>query len=174
MMLSYPNIRLYRAGQQASATDAWELLPPADGGSKPAVSGWSEPCPGGDVTKCRTDFSSMCYFYGRDLHTALVAQGQERPIGLIGTYWGGNPNLYIHTYLHTCTYIHTYMHTYIHAYMHTYAHVHAYIHTHIHTHMYIHTGEVILTCTTCYTGQRSAVTVAIENQNRSQFKLTPS
>ena len=54
------------------------------------VLGWSKPCAAGNgTTECRVDFSNMCWFYGRDVFAALEATGSPRPIGLIGTYWGG-------------------------------------------------------------------------------------
>jgi hypothetical protein len=33
----------------------------------------------------------MCYFYGRNIFDSLKRRGGDhaRPIGLIGTYWGG-------------------------------------------------------------------------------------
>merc|ERR1712216_722093 len=88
-MTSYPFVRLYRAGQQASQTPKKELLPPK-GPSVKLTQGWSEPCPVVDGHRaCRADFSSVCWFYGRDIFTLLKQQGQPRPIGSIGTYWGG-------------------------------------------------------------------------------------
>ena len=84
-MTSYPFVRLYRAGQQASQTPKKELLPPK-GPSVKLTQGWSEPCPVVDGHRaCRADFSSVCWFYGRDIFTLLKQQGQPRPIGLIGS-----------------------------------------------------------------------------------------
>lgn len=50
------------------------------------VIGWSEPCPN---ATCRVDFSAVCFFFGRDISDALARAGSPRPVGLIGTYWGG-------------------------------------------------------------------------------------
>jgi len=64
-MLNYPNIRLYRAGHQKTAKPMMELLPADDGGSGPAVAGWSEPCPADPAPPhartCRVDFSAICW-----------------------------------------------------------------------------------------------------------------
>ena len=71
-----------------------ELARAPDGGSgfQPPP-GWSPPCPtdGPSPGRCRVDFSSMCYFFGRNIFATLKAKGMARPIGLIGTYWGRHP-----------------------------------------------------------------------------------
>ena len=63
-----------------------EPHPNDPGGSMPAVQGWTSPCTDGI---CRVDFSSMCYFFGRDIYDSLAKHDTPRPVGLIGTYWGG-------------------------------------------------------------------------------------
>ena len=84
-------VRLFRAGQQTGGSGVntpLELGPNKDGGSgflPPST--WSPPCPAGG--HCRVDFSSMCWFFGRNIYHTLKTQGKARPIGLIGTYWGG-------------------------------------------------------------------------------------
>ena len=89
-MLNWPHVRLIRAGQHASATPAAELAPPNSGGSRPPTVGWSKPCPDDTVASCRSDFSNVCYFYGRNIHHLLeTKKGEGVPVGLIGTYWGG-------------------------------------------------------------------------------------
>jgi hypothetical protein len=89
-MLNWPHVRLIRAGEHASATPAAELAPPNSGGSRPPTVGWSKPCPDDTVASCRSDFSNVCYFYGRNIHHLLQAKkGEGVPVGLIGTYWGG-------------------------------------------------------------------------------------
>jgi sialate O-acetylesterase len=87
---NWPYVRLFRAGEQkGSSTHApLEPLPAPDGGSGfTPPSGWSRPCPL-DGSPCRVDFSNMCYFFGRNIFHA-TSQHAPRPIGLIGTYWGG-------------------------------------------------------------------------------------
>jgi hypothetical protein len=86
-MANFPNIRLMRFGKQSSLVPMLEPVP-ADRGDEytEPVAGWSHPCPGG---KCRADFSAMCWFFGRNVYTALADAGSARPIGLIGVYWGG-------------------------------------------------------------------------------------
>ena len=108
-MQSWPYLRLLRAGQQKGAADAvpLELLAARDGGSGyTPPSGWSAPCyndtataPGGGgggggggdggASVCRVDFSNVCYFFGRNIFATLSQAGKARPVGLIGTYWGG-------------------------------------------------------------------------------------
>jgi len=84
-------VRLFRAGQQKGGSGVntpLELHPNNDGGSgflPPST--WSAPCPAGG--RCRVDFSSMCWFFGRNIYHTLKVQGKARPIGLIATYWGG-------------------------------------------------------------------------------------
>ena len=86
-MHNWDHIRLYRAGKQASNTEMLEPHANDPGGSTAAIQGWTPPCTSDGV--CRVDFSSMCYFYGRNLFSALQQAGLNRPIGLIGSYWGG-------------------------------------------------------------------------------------
>ena len=90
-MINYPHMRLYRGGQIAGVTsEQLELPRPTSGGSKEVTIGWSKPCPSGDFNSCRSDFSSMCYFFGRNLQATLkLKTGKILPIGLIGTYYGG-------------------------------------------------------------------------------------
>lgn len=89
-MVNWEHIRLMRVGRTASASPLREALPTTDGGSMPAVQGWSTPCPAINGTRrCRVDFSNICWFYGRDIYAALEQAGQARPIGLIGSYVGG-------------------------------------------------------------------------------------
>ena len=79
-------LRLFRAAVAPSPTPQLELqlISAKDGGSNASVSshpaGWSDPCPGG---KCRIDFSSLCWFYGRNLYETLEP---KRPIGLLASY----------------------------------------------------------------------------------------
>eukprot|EP00041_Stephanoeca_diplocostata_P002274 m.25095 g.25095 ORF g.25095 m.25095 type:complete len:621 (+) comp13137_c0_seq1:240-2102(+) len=86
-MRNYPFIRLFRAGHQLSPIKMLEFAPAEDGGSMPAVQGWSTPCIASG--HCRVDFSNICWFFGRDTFVALSAINRTRPIGLIGTYFGG-------------------------------------------------------------------------------------
>jgi len=72
-MTNWPYIRLLRAGHSMAPTPQRELLPADDGGSMPAVVGWSEPCPmaGRSSHGCRVDFSNVCWFFGRDVYSVL-------------------------------------------------------------------------------------------------------
>jgi sialate O-acetylesterase len=89
----YEHIRFIRAGHQTSSVPMLELLPPHAGGSTPSVPGWTTPCPMVNGKKtCRGDFSSMCWFYGRNIFTALAAAGKPRPLGLIESCWSGSPD----------------------------------------------------------------------------------
>ena len=94
-MLEYQDyLRLYRVGRggnrDANMSEiSTEVSPPGDGGSNVTVPGWSKPCPDGTAKSCRRDFSSLCFFYGRDLYEMLEP---KRPIGLIGSYVGGTPD----------------------------------------------------------------------------------
>ena len=89
----YQSIRFIRAGHQNAASPQLELAPPHDGGSMAPVNGWTSPCLMVDgVRKCRVDFSSMCWFYGRNVYSALKASGKARPIGLIEDCWSGSPD----------------------------------------------------------------------------------
>ena len=85
-MANYPHIRMIRAGKQKPSSPLLEPHPNDPGGSMPAVQGWTPPCTDGI---CRVDFSSMCYFFGRDIYDSLAKHDTPRPVGLIGTYWGG-------------------------------------------------------------------------------------
>ena len=88
-LVNYPHIRLFRAGKQGNF-DSPALEPHSDdsGGSTAPIQGWTPPVTADGVR--RVDFSSMCYFYGRNIYDSLAKHpGQARPIGLIGTYWGG-------------------------------------------------------------------------------------
>jgi sialate O-acetylesterase len=91
-MANYPHVRLYRAAKNQPNTSAAELLPASDGGDqngRPPVVGWS--VPNGAVRGApRVDFSSVCWFFGRDMYAALEAAGKERPVGLVGVYRGGS------------------------------------------------------------------------------------
>lgn len=93
-MRKFPSIRLFRTGHQSTAVPMLEQLPPADGGSMKAIDGWTAPClvTADGVERCRVDFSSMCYFYGRDVYSVLAAEGRARPIGLIQSCWSGSPD----------------------------------------------------------------------------------
>jgi hypothetical protein len=52
------------------------------------VDGWTAPCLTiGGVERCRVDFSSLCYFYGRNVYSMLAAAGKPRPIGMIQACW---------------------------------------------------------------------------------------
>lgn len=86
-MRNYPFIRLFRAGHQLSSVEMLEFAPAENGGSMPAVQGWSPPCTASG--KCRVDFSNICWFFGRDTFVTLSALNKTRPIGLVGTYFGG-------------------------------------------------------------------------------------
>jgi sialate O-acetylesterase len=89
----YAHIRFIRAGHQLGPTPMLELLSPHNGGSMEPVNGWTSPCIiVGGIEKCRVDFSSMCWFYGRNVYSALAAQGKPRPIGLIEDCWSGSPD----------------------------------------------------------------------------------
>jgi hypothetical protein len=94
-MLDYQgSIRLYRVGRGGNRDRkmeeiSTEVAPPRDGGSNATVAGWSKPCPDNSAKTCRIDFSSLCYFFGRDLFEMLEP---KRPIGLIGSYVGGTPD----------------------------------------------------------------------------------
>ena len=93
-MLGYENLRLFRVGKGGNrpntSVPSSDVAPPGDGGSNvPAIDGLTKPCPSGDVSSCRVDFSSLCYFYGRDIYEMLTP---KRPIGLIGSYVGGTPD----------------------------------------------------------------------------------
>ena len=86
-MANYPHIRMIRAGKQKPSSPLLEPHPNDPGGSMPAVQGWTPPCIADGI--CRVDFSSMCYFFGRDIYDSLAKHDTPRPVGLIGTYWGG-------------------------------------------------------------------------------------
>jgi sialate O-acetylesterase len=79
---NHPNIRLFRAGKQSTTTPMLEPHLNDPGGSTVAVQGWTPPTTADGID--RVDFSSMCYFFGRNIQAQL-----DIPIGLIGTYWGG-------------------------------------------------------------------------------------
>lgn len=75
-MSQFNNLRLYQnagGGSPAPQTES-------------ANSGWMTPA------KMGGRFSAMCWFFGRDLYTALEAAGEPRPIGLIETNVGGTPD----------------------------------------------------------------------------------
>ena len=92
-MREFPSVRLFRTGHQSTATPMLEELPPHDGGSMDPVDGWTAPClTVNGVEKCRVDFSSMCYFYGRNVYSMLEAEGRPRPIGMIQACWSGSPD----------------------------------------------------------------------------------
>ena len=93
-MHQYSHIRMFRPGKNPMDLPSLETVPTDSGGSFPAgmqPQGWSEPCPASLKGRCRVDFSNICWFYGRDVFTKLVAS-QPRPIGLIGSYVGGTPD----------------------------------------------------------------------------------
>ena len=79
---NHPYIRLFRAGKQNTDEPMLEPHPNDPGGSTVAVQGWTPATTADGID--RVDFSSMCYFFGRNIHVQL-----DIPIGLIGTYWGG-------------------------------------------------------------------------------------
>ena len=93
-MRQFPSIRLFRTGHQSSSVPMLEQLPPTNGGSMEAVEGWSSPClvTADGAERCRADFSSMCYFYGRNVYSVLAAEGRPRPIGMIQACWSGSPD----------------------------------------------------------------------------------
>ena len=82
-MKNYPHLRLYRAGKQTGSHEMLEPHANDPGGSTVAVQGWTKPCADDAPYEgvCRVDFSSMCYFYGRDIFDSLSRQGKPRPIG---------------------------------------------------------------------------------------------
>lgn len=88
----YDAIRFFRAGHQQSSMPMYEVLPPKAGGSGyGSVHGWSRPCLEiNGVSTCRSDFSAMCFFFGRNIYTALKRLGRGRPIGLIEDAWSGS------------------------------------------------------------------------------------
>ena len=95
-MVNYPYIRFFRAGELLADHPTAELAPASQGGEgRPPVVQWSKPCPTGEASSCRVDFSNMCWFFGRNVQAALAQRaadaidGEIRPIGLIGTYVGG-------------------------------------------------------------------------------------
>ena len=81
-MAQWSFLRLFRTGEQSAGVPALEPLPASYGGGATApYPGWSEPCPVVNGLKaCRVDFSSMCYFFGRNVYAALAAKGLERSV----------------------------------------------------------------------------------------------
>ena len=63
-MANFPNIRLYPKDGPQSSTPLAES----------PNSGWKLPADMG------ASFSAMCWFFGRDLYTALAASGAQRPV----------------------------------------------------------------------------------------------
>ena len=96
---AYENIRLIRYGHQSTKTEMLEGLPPhaIEAEDHPSIVGWTKPCdvfPGyGGKKTCRVDFSSMCWFFGRNIfHKLADVSASARPIGLIQSCWSGSPD----------------------------------------------------------------------------------
>ena len=97
----YESIRLIRYGHQSTNTEMLEGIPPHAIAAEdhPSIVGWTKPCdvfPGyGGKKSCRVDFSSMCWFFGRNIFTKLASASagtSARPVGLIQSCWSGSPD----------------------------------------------------------------------------------
>ena len=82
-MNNFPNMRLYENVDHGSITPVPESR----------NSGWKLPKDFGG------GFSAMCWYFGRDLYTALAKAGDETPVGLVETNVGGTPGPWLKRWL---------------------------------------------------------------------------